>query len=80
MTVYGYARISSADQSLSAQVEEPKAAGARRVFQEKESGARTDRKQLARLLSELNDGDTVIVTRLDRLARSLNRLDEPGDC
>jgi DNA invertase Pin-like site-specific DNA recombinase len=36
------------------------------------SGARSDRKQLARLLAELDDGDTVVVTRLDRLARSLH--------
>ena len=74
MTVFGYARVSSADQSLSAQVEELKAAGAARIFQEKESGARTDRKQLARLLSELDDGDTVIVTGLDHLARSTRDL------
>jgi DNA invertase Pin-like site-specific DNA recombinase len=74
MTVYGYARVSSADQSLSAQVEELKAAGAQRIFQEKESGARSDRKQLARLLSELDDGDVVIVSRLDRLARSTRDL------
>jgi DNA invertase Pin-like site-specific DNA recombinase len=50
-------------------VAELKAAGCQRVFQEKIRGARSDRKQLARLLAELVDGDTVGVTRLDRLAR-----------
>ena len=70
MTVYGYARVSTEGQSLTAQVNELKAAGCQRVNQEKISGARSDRKQLAPLLAELDDGDTVIVTRLDRLARS----------
>src|SRR6516162_4659389 len=51
MTVYGYARVSSEGQSLTAQVAELKAAGCERVFQEKISGARADRKQLARLLA-----------------------------
>ena len=74
MTVYGYARVSSEGQSLTAQVAELKAAGCQRVFQEKISGARADRKQLARLLAELDDGDTVVVTRLDRLARSTRDL------
>src|SRR5262252_7418803 len=74
MMVYGYARVSSEGQSLTAQVAELKAAGCQRVFQEKISGARADRKQLARLLAELDDGDTVVVTRLDRLARSTRDL------
>jgi DNA invertase Pin-like site-specific DNA recombinase len=82
MTVYGYARVSTEGQSLSAQVAELKAAGCQRVFREKINGARSDRKQLARLLAELDDGGTVIVTRLDRLARStrdlLNTLDAIG--
>jgi DNA invertase Pin-like site-specific DNA recombinase len=51
-------------------VAELKAAGCQRVFQDKISGARSGRKQLARLLAEFDDGDIVIVTRLDRLARS----------
>ena len=57
---------------------ELKAAGCQRVFQEKINGARSDRKQLARLLAELDDGDVVIVTRLDRLARSTRGLFEPA--
>jgi DNA invertase Pin-like site-specific DNA recombinase len=74
MTVYGYARVSTEGQSLTAQVAELKAAGCQRVFQEKINGARSDRKQLARLLAELDTGDTVMVTRLDRLARSTRDL------
>ena len=63
MTVFGYARVSTEGQSLSAQVAELKAAGAERVFQEKINGTRSDRKQLKRLLAELDDGDAVLVTR-----------------
>ncbi len=74
MTVYGDARVSSDGQSLTAQVAELKAAGCQRVFHEKVSGARMDRKGLARLLAELDGGDTVIVARLDRLARSTRDL------
>jgi DNA invertase Pin-like site-specific DNA recombinase len=73
MTVYGYARVSTEGQSLSAQVAELKGAGAQRIFQEKINGARTDRKRLKRLLEEVDEGD-VIVTRLDRLARSTRNL------
>jgi DNA invertase Pin-like site-specific DNA recombinase len=74
VTVYGYARVSTEGQSLSAQVSELKAAGAQRVFQEKINGSRIDRPQLKRLLPELEAGDVVIVTRLDRLARSVRNL------
>src|SRR5262249_60352747 len=70
MTVYGYARVSSESQSSTAQVAQLKAAGCQREI----SGARADRKQLVRLLAELNDGDTVVVTRLDRLPRSTRGL------
>jgi DNA invertase Pin-like site-specific DNA recombinase len=74
MTTYGYARVSTEGQSLTAQVAELKAAGCQRIYQEKISGGRSDRRQLARLLAELDDGDTVIVSRLDRLARSTRDL------
>ncbi|MCA3182708.1 MAG: recombinase family protein [Methylobacterium sp.] len=55
---------------MTAQLEALRLAGAVKVFQEKASGARTDRPQLAKLLASLNAGDVVLVTRLDRLARS----------
>jgi DNA invertase Pin-like site-specific DNA recombinase len=74
MTVYGYARVSTDSQSLSAQLAELKAAKCAKIFQEKISGARSDRKQLTRLVAGLEKGDVLIVTRLDRLARSTRDL------
>jgi DNA invertase Pin-like site-specific DNA recombinase len=83
--ILGYARVSTADQDLAGQLESLKAAGAERVFQEKISGARSDRPMLAECLANLQRGDTLLVTRLDRLARStldllgiLKRVDEIG--
>ena len=79
MALFGYARVSTDGQSLSAQVAELKAAKCQRIFQEKVSGARSDRKQLSRLIAGLDKDDVLVVTRLDRLARStrdlLNLLD-----
>jgi DNA invertase Pin-like site-specific DNA recombinase len=74
MAVYGYARVSTEGQSLSAQLAQLNAAGCKQVFREKISGVRSDRKQLARLVNSLTKGDVVIVTRLDRLARSTRDL------
>src|SRR5437763_16956487 len=74
MTVYGYARVSTDGQSLSAQLAELKPAKCTRIFQEKVSGARSDRKQLARVMALLAKGDVLVVTRLDRLARSTRDL------
>jgi DNA invertase Pin-like site-specific DNA recombinase len=71
MAVYGYARVSTEGQSLTAQIAELKAANCERIFQEKASGAKSDRKQLAKLMATLETGDVVVVTRLDRLARSM---------
>jgi hypothetical protein len=70
MTVYGYARVSTADQNLEAQLEELRAAGSAKVFREKVSGMRSDRPELAKALKALGRGDMLIVSRLDRLARS----------
>ena len=74
MTMRGYARVSSDGQDLTSQIAELKAAGCTRIYQEKISGARSDRPQLARLLKELDEGDTVVVTWLDRWARSSRDL------
>src|SRR4051812_15684110 len=71
MANFGYARVSTEGQSLAAQIAELKAANCERIFQEKASGAKSDRKQLAKLMAILETGDVVIVTRLDRLARSM---------
>src|SRR5712691_4792864 len=77
--VIGYARVSTNGQTLDAPVQALEAAGASVIFEETASGARTDRAQLAKAMAALRTGDTLIVTRLDRLARStrdlLNMLD-----
>jgi|SRR5215471_3995598 len=74
MTMVGYARVSTRGQDLTAQQEALSAAGCTKVYYEKVSGARSDRVQLARMLKSLEPGDVVIVTRLDRLARSSRDL------
>ena len=66
----GYARVSTDDQHLDHQRAALRAAGCHRLYEEKISGARRDRPELARLLDHLREGDVVMVTRLDRLARS----------
>src|SRR6202045_2215877 len=71
---YGYARVSSDGQSVDAQVRQLTKAGCKKVFPEVASEAKTDRAQLRRLLDQLEAGDVVTVTRLDRLARSTRDL------
>jgi len=72
--IYGYARVSTDGQSVAAQVAQLTAAGAEKVFREIASGAQTDRAQLARALAQLDADDVLLVTRLDRLARSTRDL------
>jgi len=72
--IYGYARVSTDGQSVDAQVKKLRAAGAEKVFRETASGARADRAQLRRALDQLDKGDVLTVTRLDRLARSTRDL------
>ena len=78
--IYGYARVSTDGQTLDAQREALIAAGAEKVFAETASGAKSDRAELAKVLTHVGKGDTLLVTRLDRLARStlnlLNILDD----
>jgi DNA invertase Pin-like site-specific DNA recombinase len=74
MTTYGYARVSTNGQDLAAQEAELMAAGAAKVFKEKVSGAKTDRAELAKVIRRLEPGDVLVVTRLDRLARSTRDL------
>src|SRR6516164_8337399 len=74
MTVYGYARVSTNGQSLDQQEAELSAAGCSKVFKEKVSGAKTDRAELAKVIRTLQPGDVLVVTRLDRLARSTRDL------
>jgi DNA invertase Pin-like site-specific DNA recombinase len=72
--IYGYARVSTDGQSVDAQARQLTKAGCRKVFREVASGAKTDRAQLRRLLGQLEAGDVLTVTRLDRLARSTRDL------
>jgi DNA invertase Pin-like site-specific DNA recombinase len=78
--LYGYARVSTDGQSLASQDAELHAAGCVKIYAEKISGARSDRPELAKVLRRIGTGDVLIVTRLDRLARStrdlLNILDD----
>jgi DNA invertase Pin-like site-specific DNA recombinase len=72
--LYGYARVSSEGQTIESQCDELTTAGCGKIFSEKVSGARTDRVALRKLLSLIANGDSVLVTRLDRLARSTRDL------
>ena len=70
MTTFGYARVSTSGQDLTIQQEALRVAGCAKIYHEKMSGARSDRPQLARLMKAIDAGDVIVVTRLDRLARS----------
>src|ERR1700681_1608092 len=71
---HAYARVSTDGQSVDAQVRQLRAAGCEKIYREKASGAKTDRAQLRRVLDQLDAGDVLMVTRLDRLARSTRDL------
>ena len=72
MPIVGYARVSSTGQDLSVQLE--KLAGCDKIFKEKRSGVDTGRPELKRCLEYLREGDTLLVTKMDRLARSTSDL------
>ena len=72
--IYEYARVSTDGQTVGLQVEALTAAGGAKVFRETASGAETDRAQLRKALAALEAGDVLMVTRLDRLARSTRDL------
>lgn len=75
MAVVGYGRVSSAGQSLDVQVEQLKAVPCDRIFTETKSGTSTDgRAALEEMMRYVREGDVLVVTRLDRLARSLTDL------
>ena len=77
MSLYGYARVSTLEQDLSIQRSALKAAGCEVIRAEKASGTRRDgRTELQVLLDFLRPGDTLVVTRIDRLARSLKDLQD----
>ena len=70
----GYARVSTEDQHLARQRTALKSAGCQRIYEEKISGAKRSRPELDRMLDQLRAGDVVVVSRLDRLARSTRHL------
>ena len=70
----GYARVSTADQTLDLQLDELKRAGCERVFSDKASGTREDRVGLGQALSHLRAGDALVVWKLDRLGRTVRQL------
>src|SRR5215510_3820292 len=81
----GYVRVSTKDQNTDLQITAARAIGCERIFEEKISGKNTDRPEFQRMLEILREGDTVIVYKLDRLARStldlletIRTLDQKG--
>jgi DNA invertase Pin-like site-specific DNA recombinase len=81
----GYARVSTTGQDYAGQVERLKASGCTKVFSEKQSGAKSDREQLAAALEYVREGDTFVCVKADRIARStkdfletVERLDSKG--
>jgi len=67
---YGYARVSTVEQNLQSQIEQLKKAGCTKIYEEKFTGTKKDRPEFQKLLKELKKGDTLVVTKLDRFARS----------
>lgn len=75
--IKGYARVSTNEQDLETQLEKLNNAGASEIFKEKSTGTKTDgRKELKKLLDNLEKGDIVLITKIDRLARSITDLRE----
>ena len=72
----GYARVSTKDQHLDLQLDALKDAGCETIFPETASGAKAERKELDRLLSQVRKGDVIVIWKLDRLGRSLKHLVE----
>jgi DNA invertase Pin-like site-specific DNA recombinase len=72
----GYARVSTADQSLDLQTDALKQAGCGKLYEDTESGAKAERAGLSSALDMLREGDTLVVWKLDRLGRSLKHLIE----
>lgn len=67
---YGYARVSTVEQNLQSQIEQLKKAGCTKIYKEKFTGTKKDRPEFQKLLKVLKEGDTLVVTKLDRFARS----------
>lgn len=74
MAIIGYARVSTEDQNLTAQLEQLNGVGCDRIYQEKISGVKRDRPELAAMLDYAREGDVVVCCKLDRIARSTAHL------
>lgn len=74
MATIGYARVSTTDQNFEAQLEQLQAAACSKIYQEKASGVKVDRPELAAMLDFCREGDTVVVCKLDRIARGTAHL------
>lgn len=68
--IYGYAHVSTAQQDYATQIEDLKRAGATKIFKDKYTGTTADRPEFDKLMAKIKNGDTLIVTKLDRLARN----------
>lgn len=79
MTSVGYARVSSTGQSLEVQLDKLKSAGCEKIYQEKRSGKTAARPEFQSCMNYLRDGDTLVITRLDRLARSVVHLSQVAE-
>lgn len=73
---YGYARVSTVNQDLEAQLQALEKEGCDKIYSEKFTGTKTDRPEFQELLSILKEGDTLVVTKLDRFARSMSQGSE----
>lgn len=74
MAIIGYARVSTEEQGLQVQLEQLASVSCDKVFQEKISGAKIDRPQLKIMLDYVREGDTLVICKLDRIARSTKHL------
>lgn len=74
MAIIGYARVSTTEQNITTQIEALNAAGCEKIFQEKVSGAKRERPELDLMLDYVREGDTVVCTKLDRIARGVKDL------
>lgn len=74
MTRFGYARVSTSHQDFASQIDALRAVPCDEIIRERASGAKSDRPKLTDLLNEARSGDSIVVVRLDRLARSVSQL------
>lgn len=68
--IYGYARVSTQGQDIELQIQQLTEAGCEKIFSEKSTGTKAGRQEFQKLVNKLEEGDTLVVTKLDRFARS----------